>query len=450
MVILAFAAIYFTWGSTYLAISVAIKDIPPFMLSCIRFLAAGIIMLVWWLIKGFEMPTISDLLTNAFTGLLMLAGGTTSIAWAEQHISSGVAAVTTTTLPFWFVLFERRQWKFYFSNKWILMGLLIGCAGTVLLLSVGNTGNSVAGTNTKLVSILVLITGCGLLWANGSLYLKYHPTNISSVGNITIQLITSGIACFVISQLSGEVKTHPVITLHSNTWIALLYLIIMGNIVAYMAYLWLLKIKPAAIVSTYAYVSPVIAVVLGSIAAGEKIAALQVVAFVIILFGLFCINIPSYSKLFQNKQFHFFRRKKIKPVLALILCLITVSALAQHDNHKIKSTRWQHKLIMQQLLQDSTLARTEIKLDEMTIPPGSIDTIQHQHNAQLVGYILEGDIITKMKNKAAQTLHAGEAFYEYPNEVHEYLKNINATKPVRILLYYLYKTGDSLYTPSNK
>jgi quercetin dioxygenase-like cupin family protein len=151
--------------------------------------------------------------------------------------------------------------------------------------------------------------------------------------------------------------------------------------------------------------------------------------------------------------FNFLKKEKMKAVFTMIVCLTGLPGFSQQHVAVAKEqhdTHWQHRAVFQQLRGDSSLGNKEIKLDEMTIPAAGIDTVAHRHAANLIGYILEGSIITKMKDKAPQTLHTGEAFYEYPNELHEYIKNGSSKKPAKILLYYLFNSGSSLYTPATK
>ncbi len=124
-IILAFAVIYLVWGTTYLAILFAIKDIPPFLMSGMRFLFAGIILYFFCLVKKEQQPNFLSFSKNVFRGILMLVGGTVSVTWAEQYLPSSTAAIIVTSVPFWFVILDRKQWKFYFSNKVLIIGLLI-------------------------------------------------------------------------------------------------------------------------------------------------------------------------------------------------------------------------------------------------------------------------------------------------------------------------------------
>src|SRR5690349_16970785 len=132
-VLLAFAAIYLIWGSTYLALLIGVETVPPFFLSALRLTFAGILLYVYCLLKGEEQPDITSLKKNAICGILMLFGGTCSVAWAEQYLPSGLTAIIVTSLPFWFIVLDKKQWSFYFSNKLLLTGLIIGFIGVAVL-----------------------------------------------------------------------------------------------------------------------------------------------------------------------------------------------------------------------------------------------------------------------------------------------------------------------------
>ncbi len=292
-VILAFAAIYIIWGSTYFAVLVAIKDFPHFLLSAIRFLLAGTILFSWCLYSKEQMPSRRDIAKNSFCGILMLVGGLAFVAWAQQYISSGLASIFVTT-PFWFVLLDKRQWKFYFSNKWIIAGLITGFIGVALLLGLKNSGPGARNEKMQLLSFVVLIAG-SILWATGSLLLKYRPTRLSTSTNVSIQLFAAGLFCGLLSFLLGETKIFSITAVHFNAWLSLLYLTVMSSIIAYLAYVWLIQVKPPAIVGTYAYVNPVIAILLGWGFAGETISTIQLLAAGIILCGVLFVNIPKYK-----------------------------------------------------------------------------------------------------------------------------------------------------------
>jgi drug/metabolite transporter (DMT)-like permease len=186
-IILAFAAVYIIWGSTYLAIIFALQDIPPFLMSGLRFFLAGLLLYGWCtLVKGQSAPSLTTLSKNSICGILMLSFGIGSLAWAEQYISSGLAAIIVTSLPFWFVVLDRKQWKFYFSNRSILMGLLVGFVGVALLISFGKSSPAASSpTGKQLAGMVALIAG-GIAWTSGSLYSKYKPADASVMMNMPV------------------------------------------------------------------------------------------------------------------------------------------------------------------------------------------------------------------------------------------------------------------------
>ncbi|MFI5152770.1 MAG: EamA family transporter [Chitinophagales bacterium] len=293
---LAFASVYIIWGSTYLAILFGLKSLPPFLMASLRFLLAGLLLFIWRIIKGDRLPSRLSIQQNGLCGILTLFGGVGSVGWAEQYLPSGVAAIIVTAVPFWFVLFDRKQWAFYFSNKLIIGGLIFGFAGVALL--VGLTRPAVgqaADSRHQLLAALMIMAG-GIAWTTGSLYSKYQIKGNSILMNGSVQFLMAGVFSALVSFLFGEWKNFSPQEIILQSWLALFYLITMGSLVAYLAYLWLLKKRPAAQVSTYVYVNPVIAVLLGAILANEKISWLQIAALAVILCGVLMVNLPKYKK----------------------------------------------------------------------------------------------------------------------------------------------------------
>ena len=294
-VILAFAIIYLVWGTTYLAILFVIKDIPPFLMSGIRFLLAGLVLYLICLVRKEQQPDITSLMRNTLQGILLLVGGTGSVALAEQYLPSSTAAIIVTAVPFYFILLDHRQWKSNFSNKVLLSGLLIGFVGVVLLMNL-NKGSFSSNVNSgrRISAILVLVVG-GVMWASGSLISKYRPSGKSLLMNTAVQLLVAGIFCLCAGVFSGESKHFSFSQVHRNAWLGLAYLVTFGSILTYMCYLWLLKTKPATQVSSYVYVNPIVAVIVGGIIGNETISMLHIFSLAIILCGVLLINLPKYN-----------------------------------------------------------------------------------------------------------------------------------------------------------
>ena len=294
--VLAFAAVYIIWGSTYLGILIALKSFPPFLMTALRFLLAGILLLAWRTWKHDQVPSLKSIQQNGFAGILTLFGGVGSVGWAEQYLSSGHAAIIVTAIPFWFVLFDRKQWRFYFSNKIILAGLLFGFAGVAILVGFSSPDNNRSGhSHEQLIGSLIIMAG-GIAWTTGSLYSKYNIGGASPLMNAGLQFLVAGIFSMIVSGLSGEWEHFHIRQISAPSALALFYLVTMGSLVTYLAYLWLLKKRPAAQVSSYVYVNPVIALLLGAGIANEKITWLQVVALAVILCGVIMVNVPKYTR----------------------------------------------------------------------------------------------------------------------------------------------------------
>ncbi len=288
-VIAAFAAIYVVWGSTYLGILYALESFPPFLLAAFRFIIAGLLLLGWSFLQGERLPPLSSMRKIALAGLLMLYLGNGSVTWVEQYLPSGLAAIVVATVPLWFVLLDRKQWSYYFSNGGIIAGLLIGFAG-VLVLFAGKESTGIFNTPVKLISLGVLV--CGTIgWAVGSLYTKYQPMQGSTTMRAGLQMLAAGLAFLATAALTKEYGIFTFSAVTARSLLALVYLIIFGSLIGYLAYIWLLGVRPASIVGTYAYVNPVVAVFLGWAFVGERISVQQMVGLGVIIAGLLLVNL---------------------------------------------------------------------------------------------------------------------------------------------------------------
>lgn len=288
LVIAAFAAIYIIWGSTYIAIIIAIKDIPPLLMAGIRFLTAGLVLYTYSRFRGESTPDAGSISKISLSGVLMLFCGTGAVAWVEQYITSGLAAIIVATVPLWFVLFDKREWKFNFSNRGIMAGLAIGFIG-VLVLFADKKSIDFSGDRMKIFSLFILVAGT-ISWSIGSLYSKYKPVAASTGMKAAIQMTAAGIMSLIVGLITGEHHHVDWNNISTHSWLALLYLITMGSLVGYMAYVWLLSVKPPAIVGTYAYVNPVVAVFLGWLIINESVNPKQLIALGVILCGVILVS----------------------------------------------------------------------------------------------------------------------------------------------------------------
>lgn len=301
---IAFINIYVIWGITFLAISFGLKGFPPFILSGFRFLAAGILMLGYLTAKGEKANSINSWRKNGITGILILTGGTGLVAWGEQYVTASEAAITIATGPFWFIAIDKKNWKYYFSDKFIPIGLVIGFIGLILFLkgSVNsNAHNPIVNDSLRITAFIVLALS-SVAWVLGSLYSKKNPANHSTFMNIAQQLIVAGIVSFIIAYFRKEWSQFSIIEVPLPAWLGLLFLVFFGSIIAYLSYIWLLSVKPAALVSTHTYINPIVTVISGWVIANQTINGSQLYGLSVILIGVLLTNITKYFKLSKRSK----------------------------------------------------------------------------------------------------------------------------------------------------
>jgi drug/metabolite transporter (DMT)-like permease len=295
MVVIAFATVYLVWGSTYFFIQRAVATIPPFLLGAIRFIIAGSVLLGWCAIKGEKVFNWSVIKPAAVGGLLMLFVGNGAVIWAELSLPSSLVAVLVSSAPLWFVVLDKPKWKENLTSRPTVTGLIVGFIGVILLFSEQTTKALGTGNAYQVIGLIVLIIGA-MSWAGGSLYSKYKSTSASATVNSAWQMLAAGVVFIPASFFNKEWSTFNVHTVTASSWFALIYLITMGSLAAYSAYVWLLQVRPATQVSTYAYVNPVVAVLLGVIFAGEHMSILQIAGLAVILLSVLLINLAKYRK----------------------------------------------------------------------------------------------------------------------------------------------------------
>ena len=225
-------------------------------------------------------------------GIVILTGGQGLLAWAELYIPSGYAAILVSTLPLWYVLLDRKNWNIYFKNKLILTGLILGFFG-ILLLFKKYLGASTGTGVLQLLGLLAVLGAC-VCWAAGTLYYKNHVNQSSMFVNLGWQLIGGFLSSLLVGFFSGEFTGFSFAAVSMHSWLATLYLAVAGSLVAFIAFSWLMTVRPAAIVGTYAYVNPVIAVLLGWLMANESITLVQIAGMFIILLSAFLVNSAKY------------------------------------------------------------------------------------------------------------------------------------------------------------
>lgn len=294
MVIVAFAIVYLVWGSTYFFIRMAVEHIPPLILAGIRFLVAGSLLLGWCAVRGERIFDIQAIRPAAVSGFLLLFVGNGAVVWVEQFLPSSLVAVLVSSAPIWFVILDKPLWKENFRSTSTIAGLIVGFIGVLLLFSQQASAVAVSHNKIQIISLILLVIGA-MCWAGGSLYSRYNAKGPVSV-NTAWQMLSAGIIFIPCSLFSNELKGFQWESVPARSWLALVYLIVMGSLAAYSAYVWLLQVRPATQVSTYAYVNPVVAVLLGLLFANEKLTLLQLVGLAVILTSVLLINLAKYRK----------------------------------------------------------------------------------------------------------------------------------------------------------
>ncbi|GAB3988917.1 EamA family transporter [Spirosoma daeguense] len=294
LVISAFTIVYIVWGSTYFFIQMAIHDFPPLLLGALRFFVAGALMLGWAYLKGEQLFHKKNIITSAVVGTLLLVVGNGVVIWAEQTLPSALVAILVSSAPIWFVLLDKANWSVNFKSKSTLLGLAVGFVGVVLLF--GEQLNSMlkqGAPESKLIGMFLLVIGA-ISWSSGSLYSKYHPSEGAPTASVAWQMLIASLVFLPGSLLNHEFDKIQWNHVSVQAWLALGYLILFGSIIAYSAYVWLLSVRSATQVSTYAYVNPVIALILGVVFAHETISLLQIIGLAIILGSVLLINLSKY------------------------------------------------------------------------------------------------------------------------------------------------------------
>jgi drug/metabolite transporter (DMT)-like permease len=290
---LAFGAIYIIWGTTYLAIKIGIEEFPPFIMAAIRYFIAGVILLLICLTKReniFSKGVGYQLLLGAF----IMTFGQAIAFWSEKYIASGLTAVFNSLLPLCYIIADRRNWGNYKGSKLTILSISLGLIGIVILFINPSRASEEHTGPLSFIASVVTVAGC-YFWAVGSLYYKYHKKTGSLLENVGWQLIGGMICCALIAAITREWNSFDPRVISPKSWFAVVYLAIAGSILALLALYWLLARRPAAVVGTYAYVNPVIAVILGFLIAGEQITIVQILGMVLILVAAYMANQVKFA-----------------------------------------------------------------------------------------------------------------------------------------------------------
>ena len=284
-ILAAFAAIYLIWGSTYLAIRFAVETLPPFLMLATRFGVAGVLLFGWLRLRGMPMPRPREWVGSAVVGALLLVGGTGAVAWAEQWIPSGLAALIVTIVPVWMVLLDWLRPGGRKPTRPVVAGLILGFAGVALLIGPVELGG---GGRMQYLGALVVVFGT-ISWATGSVLGSRFPHPSAPRMAAALQMMMGGLLLLVLGSVLGEWSRLDPSYVSTRSAASLAYLIVFGSIIAFAAYVYLLKVSTPARVGSYAYVNPIVAVFLGWALADEPVTLRVLGAAAIIITGVVLI-----------------------------------------------------------------------------------------------------------------------------------------------------------------
>lgn len=338
-VVAAFAIVYLVWGSTYFFIRLSVEHIPPMLVGCLRFLLAGILMLLWCLFTKETVFSWRVMRPAIVSGVLLLFFGNGALIWSEQYIPSSLAAILLAAGPIWFVVLDKGKWKENFRSRATIAGLAVGLVGVLLLFwerltgvpdatggalrvaegqgvvakagdSAGPIATAASGHDWSMIALVVLVIG-SISWAAGSLYSKYRSAGNSNSVNAGWQMLAAGVCFIPASLISGEWSHLQLAAVPLSSWLSIGYLVTMGSLAGYSAFVWLLQVRPATQVSTHAYVNPVVAVLLGVLFAGERLSAIQLLGLIVILASVLLINLAKYRTAVSSKMYKVYSEKDI-------------------------------------------------------------------------------------------------------------------------------------------
>ena len=292
----AFAAIYIIWGSTYLAMRFMVETIPPLLSVGIRFTVAGFILSAWFYLRTNKKPGREDLKGAVILGVLMIFIGYSTLAWAQQFIPSGLAASIVASISIWMVVLDWKMFGNKKPDKITIIGLTMGIIGVASLTILKD--NVLINKNISGGSVLVgvgIITIATFIWAYGSLYSRKIKNTIPLSFLVGLQMIFGGILLIIVGSALGEWSSFKMSQISFLSIGSLLYLIIAGTVIAHSAFYWLLRVKSPALVGTYAFFNPLIALLLGVFLAGEMLTPIMILGAGLILSSIIIIKKSSFG-----------------------------------------------------------------------------------------------------------------------------------------------------------
>jgi len=283
---LAFGIIYFVWGSTFLAIRVGVREVPPLILAAMRFLAAGIVLYGWMIARGERSPSGREWRSASLLGMVIFVLDYGLLFWAEQRVPSGIAAVMLATIPVFMALSEIIFLNTQTLTVRLVLALLIGIGGVAVLMS---RSLNLGGAPVDKMGAVALIFA-SVSWSVASALARKLPLPASKVMSSGAQMLAGGVFLTLTAVMLGEFRNFHPGSVSRGVWFALLYLIVAGSIVGFTAYVWLIHHESPTKVGTYAYVNPIVAVLVGYFLGGEALSVRTIVGTVFVLIGVVVIT----------------------------------------------------------------------------------------------------------------------------------------------------------------
>ena len=286
LVVAAFAAVYVIWGSTYLGMAIAIESIPPLIMAGSRVVIAGTLLFAVMRLRGVSAPQPVHWINSACVGGLLLCAGNGGVTWAEQTVPSGIAALVVAAVPLWMLLIDWLRPRGHRPPALVFLGLALGFAGVALIV----LGRDGAGN--RLIDPVggFVLLGATIAWAIGSIWSRHLEKPADALLSVAMQMIMGGVLLLVCGGVAGEFAQFRWSAITAASGWAFIYLTFVGSLVGFTAYVWLLQVSTPARVSTYAYVNPLIAVLLGGLWRGEPLPQSVLAAGGVILAGVIIIT----------------------------------------------------------------------------------------------------------------------------------------------------------------
>jgi len=290
--LLAFGIIYFVWGSTFLAIRVGVREVPPLILAAMRFFVAGAVLYGWMVARGERSPNGREWMSASLLGIVIFVFDYGLLFWAEQRVPSGIAAVMLATIPVFMALSEIIFLRTQTLTARLAVALLIGIGGVAVLMS---RSLNVGGAPIDKVGAGALIFA-SISWSVASTLTRKLPLPTSKVMSSGAQMLAGGVFLTLTAAALGEFRNFHPSNVSRGAWLALLYLIVAGSIIGFTAYVWLIHHESPTKVGTYAYVNPIVAVVVGYFLGGEGLSLRTILGTLCVLVSVVVITLTPAKK----------------------------------------------------------------------------------------------------------------------------------------------------------